>query len=360
MTKHSDAETPLDGSAVAIGFSKETVTPGEVESMCIAANSLLSGHARRAPVNGVPARVTDLYTKVTIGEDLYHARVGEFLEKPIASSAENLPFILFDETPDTTVQTPNMVAVRFERIGSNIVLITDNELTPSVNDPHQVALVKKILSKLTERADAQTASLHEKKKIKREQRVNYIVEGAGRIARVGAGVGLSVAILAGVFIGLKKVDWSELADGPGTPFDKKDLTLPSGAVISLGESGSPEYSTELFASSDLSIDEVPVAEYDTGSSNYDDTEVLNLDGNLRQIKLYSSKDGKNCEEAPVEKVSSNSEIIAWTDFTNPDGTTRADELEVKYTVENVEVCWNGQEIDEQDDPRVVLLLREPK
>ena len=347
-------ENTINGDAIKIGLSNEIVTTGEVLSMAITADSLLKRDGFETRVNEVDATITHTFATVAVEDATYYARVAKYKTDPLFPGTETLPFILFDETPELRVRTPNTRAVQFTRIGSNISLITDNDLNPIVNDPAQAEVVKHILDEISVQVDRSEDEKVATRKRKREERIDNIVESIWDGTKKVGAFALCGAILAAGGYGIKRVDWSKIADGPGTPFDKQGLTLRGGTAVKVGHSGIPEFSTQLFDSEALASTEVPSI-YEESSGT--DAKPLHLTSGLREITIKSSKKGKNCESAPVDKVALNSEVVAWTDFTTPNGETRADELSVKYEVEKVTVCWHGQERNDQDDPRIVLDLR---
>lgn len=357
MLTMTTGEHNINGDAIRVGLSSEIVTTGEVLSMAITAESLLKRDGFATRVNEIDATITHACAAVEVADKTYYARVAKYKTDPLTPGTETLPFILFDETPELSVRTPNTRAVQFSRMGSNISIVTDNDLSPVVNDPEQAEVIKSILNEIGDKLDKSETQKTTARKQRREARVHGILEGAASAVKTTGAIALCGAILVAGGLGLKRVDWSEIADGPGTPFDKQGLTLHGGNAVRMGDSGTPEFSAQLFGSEALAATEVPDVSNKNGSN---DAEPLHLKSGLREMTITSSEKDKNCESAPVDRVPLNSEVVAWTDFTAPNGDSRAEELSVKYEVEEVTVCWHGQERNDQDDPRVVLDLRVQK
>lgn len=352
MYESSPKATRAIAAAFAPSLSPETVTPGEVEACYGIANNLLAISGVESTVNGIPAVVSDAYQRIEIEGQTYYGRIYKFLVSQGDILGDGMPAVVFDQTTDINVVTPNHLAVRFAKIGDRISLIVDNDLDPLIDQPEHLTAVRTLLQSLTDtqqkqqirkRQDEESAAARQK--ARRREAVAGVARTAGKIARRAGAVAVAGVAVAAAVYGISKIDIKD--------FDDADLTLEGGTELVLGSTGSPQFSRELYDSDKLDRNDIP--------NLFDNTETgdqqLDMDNLFRDIEITSSKDGQNCESAEVERVPIGTRLVAWTDFTGPDGTSRADELEVMYTTEKVEVCWNGEELNDDDDPRVVVALR---
>jgi hypothetical protein len=196
---------------------------------------------------------------------------------------------------------------------------------------------------------------------RRRDRRNEIAAKVGK--RVGV-FALSACAVSGGILGFRAISWDSVALSDGERFDNHHYSLTDGAVVSVGETGTPEYSEKLRLDSHLGPDKVPeVRGYEKGNSGpYDDE--LTMDDGFRQITITSSKEGfpvshnttkPNCDTEELEEtIPADAKVKVWTDFVDANGHSRADELSVGFTLDSIKYCWSGLERNSADDPRLVF------
>lgn len=199
----------------------------------------------------------------------------------------------------------------------------------------------------------------------RSQRVATKWKREKYLKRAGVAVG-GFAVVGTIVWGGSKISWDHVFDGDPEKFDRHDYSLPAeeATVVDYGHTETMLFSQALFDNPNLRADYVPQLgswdRYDSQDATYTPN-----DG-MREIVITTSKDnhfqtkdeGKpNCESQEiVGSAGLDSVLYAWTDFTDVDGTSRADELNVTYNKDGVRVCWTGEERNDDDDPRVVLQI----
>ena len=338
----------IDATILSSSLTPEVITNGEVQAMVRSAEAILAADGVGSTVNAIPARVSQSYAEVRVNKKVYYARVFSLEDK----DEQQLPGIVFDESIDPEVQTPNPFALRFVGDKDRPLLMRDNELDPIVNSPQDIAVVKDILRTLAhakteheharaELAEQERLQRHRIRERKLEQAKTFGVRAGATVAAIGA-VGLAA------FGAIKGIVWiSEQTPPKDKP--EPELVLSGGAEIALGSTGSPEFSAKLFESQ-YDVEEMDSDDY------YGDIE-LDLKDSLREVFIYSSKKGKNCVSFNIARAPLDTKLVAWTSFVATDGTSRADELEVKHEVQKGTVCWNGKERGDLDDPRIVVKLK---
>lgn len=345
---------PVDASLLEPSLSPEIVTSGEIESMLRVADYLLKEEGVESTVNGMPAIVSEGAIPVRVKKKNYYARLYKF-EPSKENPDQGLPAIAFDETFQMEVITANPYALRFSKYGDKPSIIADqDELNPVPNSPAHVELAKSILQEFAHQhveakhiADENVAQRRIEKSKHRHEVAGIIGRASLKAAKVATALVAAGGIIGGAVYGVGKIHISH--------FDDKKLSLIGGTEISIGSTGHPEYSPKLFSNKQYSEVQIPdlvelpnAATPDMG---------LNPKQTLREVIILSSKKGKNCETRAVKRVPLDTRLVAWTDFTGQDGQSRADELDVDYKVGELKVCWNGQELGPEDDPRVVVALR---
>ena len=338
----------VDANLIAHAVSSEYINQGLLDGLLRQSEIILAEEGVDSTINGAPAIVSSSYTRAVVGDKHYFARVYKNIPSPQLheTPADMLPGIVFDETEDISVQTPNPYAMRFMRLGDLLRLqfddIANDMVTPMVDDPAHVALFKTLLTDI----ENQTKELQQQQIDARRYNRRYRLQATGRAAKIGA-VALAIvsAVSAGVY-GIKQIDHRTTPE----KFDQHNYSLPGGRQITVGQTLSPQFVAVI-----PQFGAVPGFEYTSGK--YDYTDALDPSETLREVDIISSKAGKNCATFPVNNVPPTSILRAWTDFIDPaSGQSRADELSVTFHLDQGRVCWHGKERNKQDDPRVIVSL----
>ncbi len=240
------------------------------------------------------------------------------------------------------------------------------------NAPQDISDIRKILDQFHAKCASEKEIEEQKQRSKEAEESSkryYKWERRQKIKKAGLAVG-GVAVVVSLGWGATKVPWGEVFEGPVGSFDEHGYSLPEdqGDAVPYGETAHPGFSEDLLGSHKLGYDEMPeIGDVNSEYSGPEDT-TFALDDGLRQIIITTSNDnhwgtkdeGKpNCETQKLEEpLGLDSVVYAWTDFSEEDGTSRADELDVSYGKSGVKVCWDGKEHNDDDDPRVVLQLQE--
>ena len=337
----------IDATSLSSSLTPEIVTNGEMQAIVRSAEAILAVDGVESTVNAIPARVSKGYAEVKVGKKVYYARAFSLED----NEEQQLPGIVFDETIDPEVQTPNPFALRFVGDKDRPLLMRDNELDPIINSPQDIALVKDILKVLghakVEREQALAVQTEEERLRRHRLRERRLEHAKTFGVRAGATVAAIGAVGLGVFGLISGVMWIE----EHTPQDEPEpeLRLSGGAEIALGSSDAPEFSSKLFENTtDIQ---------NMGSDGRFSDVELDLQDPVREVFITSSKKSKNCTSFNIARIPLDTKLVAWTDFTAADGTSRADELEVKHEVQKGTVCWNGEERGDLDDPRIVVKLK---
>lgn len=337
----------------APSLSPEQVTRGEVETLCSIADNLLVLDGEDSTVNGIPARVTREYFDTEIAGKRYYARVYRFNGNSNFSDQPQ-PAIIFDETPEITAVSKNHLAVRFKEFGGGISLVVDNdELDPELDRPEHVNAVQSVLNGLNEKVQNKQIEIKKEKETEAYRKSLARKKKAAKIGRVAlktsgyiAAGAAFVGVVWGVIYGISKIDLPD-----SVPFDQKDFALEGGSVISLGDTANPEFSSQLLSEEGNAPHGIPVLGEDpTGNS---EPEILESNDTFREIIIDSSEDDRDCQTVGSD-LNDGQDVIAWTDFTDDNGVSRADELVVTNERGSITVCWTGEETDDFDDPRVVV------
>jgi hypothetical protein len=357
MTYHRK-DKPIDASHLTESMTTETVTQGVVHTLHATLEQQLATNGHEYHLHGRPVITTEYYHPVTMrlgGEDEdaevqeYYARPFRYLH-PRPDEQGTLLSIAFDTQPDPDITTPNAYWIRFVDVGGRVTLRVETAELPRDNNPEDIRLVQSLVQQFLEDGAEESADRQSQARERHRQRMNAARIGAWSVT----GLAAVVAIVWGGIAVLDNV--AESLDKTGQ-FDKKDKALTGGTQIELGHSGHPEFSDDLYADPDLEASDIPEMAVD----DPDDTETpddLDPDDTLRQLTVTSSEGGKNTAEADIdsEGIPRSARLVAWTDFADENGTSRADELTVTYERDTVTVEWEGQERNDDDDPRVVVAL----
>lgn len=380
---HQETSTPIDGTLIAPSLSKELVSTARIEGMIMMANATLVADGVETTVNGIPAVVSEVSVEVIVPkpgyapsnapqQQLYHVRAARLQPTSARKDKVNpLPALVFSESDDLPVITPNPNALRFVELVKGPSLVADmSQLEPDVDSPAQVEWTMSVLTRLAEKIEAidtaEEAALQAEQKhlqqehaTRRQHRRSIMKQVGGMTLKWGGGLLGATAAVTGLVYGIGKIDIE-----PRQDIDDrlKRTQLAGGTVFTLGSTEStPEFSRQAYEDSLLGRNIIPYLDLNSDrtspkiSSSQDNS--LGLDDTYREIVLTSSKPGKNCEEASVDKVPLDTRLVTWTDFAGPTGQSRADEFKVKYEVGKVKVCWNGEERTIDEDPRVIVALR---
>ena len=351
---------PINATSLAAALNPEYETRGQVEGLYDAATYVLQTGGVAAKINGREALISEQHTDVVVGDKKCYARIFQ--------EGDRIGFA-FDETPDINVTTCNANALYFSQLPLGVSLVADTAQEPVVDEPEHVALASQIIADLTEKSvaiaekKAQQKAKEEQeraaqKKFAAEQRARVRAEKRHHIRRTatkGATVTVAVGMVGGALFGVV----SAINGMPEDPvFDELNpapqIETEPAVILEGNEGVSPMFAQELidervFTGTDSKIPELVDYHESSGYLDTDDTEALTLSHTFREVHVASSKPDKNCTTFEVQ-APDGAEIHAWTDFRNPD------ELTVTYKDGTGNVCWNGEERDELDDPRIVLSL----
>jgi len=361
-TQHvNNSSQGLNVPEIRAAIDPEIVTIGELDSLLLTARNVLEIDSLETTVNGIPALVSKSSAPVTVDGEQFFARVWKPKDK---DDEDTLPGIVLDLTSDDDeVITPNPRAIYFTQTGGEHThLIVDGDLEPIVDNPDLVEAIRGTLLAIhqTARTNAINRTVAQETRMRHAEELERQAKQERKLARhkVAASVGRAAMTVfkwsvvgvgvVGVVIGATRIDWN------GTAFDEHGYSLDGGTELILGGHGAPEFSDELYGNPHLEPQDIPDI---YGEDSDSDPSSLEMDDTLREVILTSSEDDKNCTIAPVDHVPSGTRLVAWTDSRNPDGTSRADEFDVLWQTDQVKVCWNGQEANDEDDPRVVVAFR---
>ena len=351
----------LDISRFDQTLSAEVVTSGEVQAIIDQARFILNSTQVLSNVNGIEAYVSEASAVTENGDKRYLARIFEYTPKGMRSIGKpnELPVfgMAFDEDESTEISTVNPRAVTFSKSVLGFPTVTvDNGLDPRVNDPKDVDLVKTALREIEAESRRTVSKRVEDKKLEelakrnaRAARISKVGHLAGKFTKYALKTVAVVSVVGGSIvagIAIKHIKGEVDFDEDPT------IEIPKGGtVVELGaDPTSPEFVPELIGNEKLSVDNVP---YEGGSQDG----TVSTGDKISQVVIGSSKDGLNCVHVPVsDRTSLDSHVLAWTDFVNPDGKSRANELTVEYDVADIKFCFVGQEVNDQDDPRILFTL----
>jgi hypothetical protein len=219
-----------------------------------------------------------------------------------------------------------------------------------------LSFAQKILKELdTVVTDKQyTATLEKRRKQRRRE---------DAIKKTGKSAIALVAASAAAF-GLYKVATDYIIPGAPERFDKKEYAIPGGNILRVGETEHPAFSKYLHDNKSLGRNKVPRINHPDKSGNrggnvhpYDGT--MDTSDGLREMIITSSKPGKNCQAITVHSMDLDARATIWTDFVNTEGKSRANELDASLLDGKLRLCWNGQELSNKDDPRIVFQVKNP-
>lgn len=253
--------------------------------------------------------------------------------------------ILFDVTPDKAIVTTNLDGITVE--DGSITVGSEFNAGIEVDPKEEVyRYVADVVNGLWEQIDAKEQreiELKRQAKMQKQQKwdrrfdeIEYFIDEFGILILP---VGTIAAVIGGVAL--------LIASGEELP-EISDTAV----TISVGSQGSPAFSSQLYESAEL------------GSGN-----IINLPSNslktgeVREFELETSKAPENCEIKLFDEDSRptlTSQIKAWTDAVNPDGSPRNSEIVVTYTLDEIKACWvKDTERSEDDDVRVVVQMVDP-
>ena len=310
--------------------------------------------------------------------NVYYARAFEVNRNEVDGSVTKEWGILYDQTPshEEVVANPTLLRIR-QQYGFNpdIVLLpaTDSGAGAIMNDPEVAAHIFELTpqlvkaAKATQRKELVRLESEKQQRAAAERNEKWQKQLAserrwGRVKRTVAVAGVLGMAGASVY-GLAQVPWSEITDTDAENFDEHEYAIEDPAQpITLGEQGvHPLFSDELYERESEELGYLDIPTMAGGEDSVTETSQLTTDEatSLRQVVITSSKEGKNCEVVALnDRLPLNAELLLWTDFANPDGSPRNEELDVSLSNEALAVCWNGEERNDDDDPRVVFELRD--
>ncbi len=343
-------------SPFARALSPEIVSAGEIEAMAHLAEEMLELDGEESLVNGMPALVTLHYARTKIDDTTYYVRVFRPLDTP-----DEMPGIVFDLTEDTVVHTPNMYAVRFKDLASSIALVVDDDLNPHVNDPKEVEQIKAFLGEISEKVGQaqieQRQQANDLEDQKRQSRHNHVRDIAHRVGRYSFRV-FAIAAALGLVYGATHIDYEPVKRvfrSNRDKFDEVGHSLDDGQIIPLGGEASPQFSLQLYDDKSLSVSNMPRMMSKDANQN----DMMMVDDGLREVVITSPEGRDSCTIIKVEKAAHDAVLKAWTDFAGANGVSRADELTVTYSSDEIKACWHGQERNPNDDPRIVYDIYQP-
>lgn len=357
----------LDLSRFREGLSPEHVTDGEVQAVFEQANAILGETGVRSTVNGIEALVSSEYAEAVLDGVPFYARVYRYTKRGRElgeiSELELGQGLVFDEDKSLSVISSNPRVIRYEyRTDRPIIIYDDDQLSPRVNDPTDVAIIQTAQNNIVHKIEIGRATkqrlqteAEERARAERETRNARrwrAVKDIGRKAIRGiAGATALTAIGFGVIAGGKKIADIEPYD---YDLDPRVHVPVGGTPHTIGDpAATPDFDKVFLNDPILSRAKVPDMSTDEESESGDP--YLGADNILRDVILTSSKEGKNCVTIELsDKVGIDSTLKSWTDFVDENGVSRADELSVEYNVGETEVCFIGEETSDEDDPRVIL------
>lgn len=361
----------IDASSIWPALNPEEVTPGQVESLREAADFVLDTQGVESHINGLPATVSKHYIEAAVGDEVFYARV--YRDKSGRTG------IAFDNTTDISITTNNPNALFFDNLQGGMSLRADNASLSEVDvdNPKHVALATKIIGTLVTsgqkelelKAEAEARKIQQDKYEKelaaarraeskvyrrRTRREKFI-----RVARAG-GMTLGITAVASGIVGggMYMIDSAKDASVSFDELDPAPVIETEGSIVSEGESASPAFAQELidmpvFQGVDSDVPDLVKYLSSAGTLDRDEIEPLTISHSYREVHIISSKTEKdmNCTTFEV-KAPDNTALLSWTDFRNPE------ELTVTFEDGTGKVCWNGNERDIEDDPRIVLTIQE--
>lgn len=364
------------------------VTSGEVQTVIRTADHLLDtfGEAQQLST-GDDVTVSAESVEHETEEGVVYLRLMRY-EKPRRIGKERLRdmYLVYDKDPSPSrlrIDNPHFIRLESgDDISPGIYVEQGMQYIPAYNDPEMVDFVRETVMEILDQCET-NAQLSEEQKADpkiakliadlREWRQNRegIMKKTGAwwdgknwrekrtyrrvlFGAIGAVAGL------GITGGIMALAHSQTSKPSAVEtFDEQGFGLDGGTVLSIGESGHPEFSFDLLQSEELAASEIPeLGDHDSidqagnfGPNVNDGQDVEDKAdiSNLREIVMNSSKDGKNEETVYVDFDSPEDQVRVWTDEAD-----RTDEFTVTVDNDSVTVRWDGQERENEDDPRIVL------
>jgi hypothetical protein len=375
---------PIDITPISGALNPEIAGPARVEALYTSIVSMVERNGVEADIMGTPGLVTEVGiddfmvdddTEIDNGKHV--ARAYKSVVQDPGGSAHERFGIVFDMDPDPKVViTANPHAVYFDKTLDSVQLFVDDGPIPKINQPAHIKLIQEITQELSikvNQADTAKQQALESERQLREQEykaelqrrkdrraqirsdIAYHLMRPLRFTRengfiIGLGSG-TAAVAAGIVALIASIEVE------ASRYEGDTAKLDGGSISTIGGNPvAPEFSEELY--NNPSLDEDEIRNLIRPGSTASGRDILEADDGLLEVHLTSSNEGKNCEIREVEKVPLDSTILSWTDAVTPEGNSRADEFSVVYRTQELEVCWNGEEMDRSDDPRVIVSLRD--
>ncbi len=148
---------------------------GTAEGLCVEADTLIRNFGKDGTINHLPAWVSAGYVQ---RDDLADRRLYVRLAKlKNPGDGDELPFIVFGETPSLRTNTVKMRALRFQEFAGDVSLRIDEGVEPLLNDPEYLTLAAELIKGIAGHSAAVVEQEQSAKEARRQ-----------RVARVGQAI----------------------------------------------------------------------------------------------------------------------------------------------------------------------------
>lgn len=354
VTPEHQAE-PVDLSRFADILSSDHSNESLMESVIYQANAILEQDGKISTIDNVEALVSDTFAETSIANTTYFARVFRYTEKGKAQAKMAIGpdmGLVLDTTNRLPVSSPNpRLFMYLDSVQGKSLMLGGNSLeTMRLGNNQDIMHLKGIQDKLgakvqqkIQEAEQRKATEEEQEKTRRKFRRSQIARTIGRgTTKTLTGILIIGAVSGAAYGGYKAISAIDIYE-----FDEdSEAEVPNNpAILTVGTHDvTPSFSSDL-----INIEELAKKIPHEGEENY-----VNYSEKLRRLTMLSSKEGKNCATVNIEDPTLNDVVLAWTDFVDENGYSRADELSVSHMFGEIEACFVGQETDDDDDPEVVI------
>ncbi len=304
-------------------------------------------------INGEPAVATRYYYPERVGQNDFYVRA---LRRPDITGRD-AHSLVFDTSPDLKIETvdPNLLHFQEDPITGNVQIASGIRMGEQIDEAGAIKYSRTVVDSLKAAVRKDQLAL-ERQAAERKWQRQRRWETTRRTGAIGA------ACIVGASALTYGVRASQIFESWEARYDQKEYTLPATNTVGLGEHGQPAFSPELLVSDDSGIVNAP--DLNDGSESYkintlDDTSFTVTDG-IRKLTLLSSEKGNNCAETILDTLPpAGTRIASWTGAADGDAQSHAHEFDVRFNIDRVQVCWNGQEKDYDDNPTVFVRMIPP-
>ncbi len=394
-----DLSAIIDISNLQQGLElREFVPPGTIQAMLDFSQHALQTDGIDGSVNGLPATVSRQAVACKIGDTHYDARIFRYSDTPDPSEhghnhhvhlhhhedsdkpvLRHLPGILFSPASETVDGSNHFVShnpnlMKFGSYGGvdTFQLFVDHGgPEPRLNDPDDVKLAESLLQQIAEKMHAEDharsiqaardaqraeAARREAEESDRQTRTLRSYQRSRRIRSIvkwGAGL---TAVLSGIGAASFAIYNHDNQPSFQTAYDAHNYKLSGGTVVHLGQTASPAFAPELIGDEELNASRIPNIHYmdNGGFSPGLEQSPIPLTGQLRELVFGTGR----CATVEIAEAPEDSVIRIWTDATNSQGQSIANQITFTRNLLSGETCWNkpkGEIVSGK--PRIIFSLQ---